>query len=42
MIYEGDEVSIFGLLKYHVKSDEFTIDDPIGFIQNGERDELIS
>jgi hypothetical protein len=32
LMYEGDEVSIFGVLKYQVKSDEFTIDNPIGFI----------
>jgi len=32
IIVEGDDLSVFGLLRYNVKSDEFTIDDPIGFI----------
>lgn len=35
VVYEGDELSVFGLMSYNVKSDEFTIDDPLGFIQMG-------
>ena len=32
IIYEGDNLSVFGIVNYNVKSDEFTIDDPLGFI----------
>lgn len=38
MVYEGDELSVFGMLSYNVKSDEFTLDDPLGFIQEGQRE----
>lgn len=40
IISEGDDLSIFGLLSYNIKSDEFTFDDPYGFIQNSKKDEL--
>ena len=31
-IKEGDELSVFGLLTYNTKSDEFTFDNPFGFL----------
>jgi len=31
MVFEGDELTVFGVISYNVKSDEFTIDDPVGF-----------
>lgn len=41
IILEGEDLSVFGLLSYNLRSDEFTIDNPIGFIQNGMKDELL-
>ena len=41
IIYEGDNLSVFGIVNYNVKSDEFTIDDPLGFIQDGQTDILV-
>jgi hypothetical protein len=32
MVFEGDELTVFGVISYNVKSDEFTIDDPVGFV----------
>ncbi len=32
IILEGEDLSVFGLLSYNLSSDEFTIDNPIGFI----------
>lgn len=42
VIKEGDEITIFGLLTYNTKSDEFRFDDPLGFIQGNSRSELLS
>lgn len=42
IIKEGDEITIFGLLTYNTKSDEFRFDDPLGFMQGSSRSELLS
>lgn len=41
LILEGQPLSVYGQLSYNLSSDEFTIDNPIGFIQNGAKDELV-
>lgn len=41
IILEGENLSVFGLLNYNLSADEFTIDNPIGFIQNGKKEELL-
>lgn len=41
VIKEGDDLTIFGLLTYNSKSDEFCFDNPLGFIQQGSRAELL-
>ena len=35
IIYEGDELSVFGLISYNTNSNELKIDDPIGFVRDG-------
>ena len=42
MVFEGDELTVFGVISYNVRSDEFTIDDPVGFFQNGQREQLLT
>ena len=42
IVKEGDELTIFGILTYNSKSDEFKFDNPFGFIQSGSRNELLS
>ena len=42
IVKEGDELTIFGILTYDSKSDEFRFDNPFGFIQSGSRNELLS
>jgi len=32
VVKEGDDLTIFGLLTYNCKSDEFSFDNPFGFI----------
>ena len=32
IVKEGDELTIFGILTYDSKSDEFRFDNPFGFI----------
>lgn len=41
VVKEGDELTIFGLLSYNSKSDEFRFDNPFGFIQQNSRTELL-
>lgn len=33
-IFEDDTLSVFGVIRYNASSDEFTIDDPLGFVQS--------
>jgi len=42
LIKEGDEVTVFGLLTYNSKSDEFRFDNPFGFLQQNSRGDLLS
>jgi len=36
-VFEGDSLSVFGIMHYNASADEFTIDNPIAFMQNGDR-----
>lgn len=42
VVKEGDDLTIFGLLTYNCKSDEFSFDNPFGFIQSSSRADLLS
>lgn len=42
LFFEGEEITIFGLLKYNTRSEEFTIDNPIAFFLGDAKFDLIS
>ena len=41
LFFEGEEITIFGLLKYNTQSDEFKIDNPIAFLMGNSKESLL-
>ena len=39
IVQEGDELTIFGLLTYDSKSDEFRFDNPLEFLHSSSRND---